>query len=288
MDNNISSPLFDYDTLVLSGNSSKGLTVLGALHYAYENFLLKNIKTFIGTSSGCIICYLLIIGYTPIEIMVYICTNQLMEKMQNMNLVAMIQMKGACSYTHIQEQIEKMTIYKIGYLPTLNDLKKKYNKTLVCATHNLSENKTEYLSWETCPDLPCVTALRMSSNLPLIFETFKYGDSYYTDGAVSDNFPIDIGEKLGNKILGIVLGKNENNFSKEPDIGVLEFIYKLIFVSVNQTVKYKIQQVSYDKVKIIDIKHNDKLRLFEFNINNTNKFEMFSIGYQHMKKEYDE
>ena len=68
----------DYDTLVLSGGSSKGILTLGALQYCYDNFLLNKIETYVGTSSGAIISFLLIIGYSPIEIMVYICCNGLL------------------------------------------------------------------------------------------------------------------------------------------------------------------------------------------------------------------
>ncbi len=101
--------------------------------------------------------WLLAIGYTPIEITVYICSNQIMEKMNDFNIVSMIQGRWAISFFNIQEQLEKMSISKIGYLPTLNDIKEKMKKNLVCVTHNLTENRTEYLSWETQPHLPCVT-----------------------------------------------------------------------------------------------------------------------------------
>ena len=64
-------PITDFDTLVLSGGSSKGILILGALQYAQDNFLLNKINKYIGTSVGSIICFLLLIGYTPIEIMIY-------------------------------------------------------------------------------------------------------------------------------------------------------------------------------------------------------------------------
>ena len=34
----------DYDAIVLSGGSVKGLALLGAVQYAYDNFLVKNVK----------------------------------------------------------------------------------------------------------------------------------------------------------------------------------------------------------------------------------------------------
>lgn len=277
----LNPPVF-YDTLVLSGGSTKGILTLGAIQYAFDHYLLKNVKTYIGTSSGSMIGYLLAIGYTPIEIMVYVCTNQIMEKMQHLNIVDMIQGRGASSFNNIQEQIEKMTISKIGYLPTLNDLREKYGKTLICVTHNITENCTEYLSWETYPNLPCVTAIRMSANLPLIFETYKYGDSFYIDGGISDNFAIDIGDQRGEKVLGIVLNPDQGNFSSDPDVNTLEFIYKLMFIPISQAMEYKIGKVS-EKCQIIRINHNKMIKFFQFNVSSKVKLEMFSSGYEQMK-----
>jgi predicted acylesterase/phospholipase RssA len=282
----LKAPSIYYDTLVLSGESSRSFVTLGAIQYAFDNYLLKDLVNYVGTSSGSIICYLLAIGYTPIEIIVYICTNQLMEKMQHFNIVAMIQGRGATSFSNIQEQLEKMTISKIGYLPTLNDLKEKMNKILVCVTHNLTENRTEYLSWETYPHLPCITALRMSSNLPLIFENYRYGNSLYVDGGISDNFAIDIGEKMGEKILGIVLNSECASFSNDAEVNTLEFIYKLIYVPVIQAINHKIRLTSAsNKCKIVNIKNvTANLKFFEFNVISSTKLNMFSNGYEQMKE----
>ena len=94
-DEKTSMSFISYDTLVLSGGSTKGIIILGSLQYLYDNFYLSKIKNYIGTSSGAIICFLLAIGYTPIEIIVYICTHQLLEKIQHFNVVAMINGGGA-------------------------------------------------------------------------------------------------------------------------------------------------------------------------------------------------
>ena len=276
-----------YDTLVLSGASSKAFATLGAIQYAFDNYLFKNLTTYVGTSSGSMICYLLAIGYTPIEIMVYICSNQIMEKMNDFNIVAMIQGRGAISFSNIQEELEKMSISKIGYLPTLNDIKEKMKKNLVCVTHNLTENRTEYLSWETHPHLPCVTAIHMSANLPLVFEKYRYGNCFYVDGGISDNFAIDTGEKMGEKILGINLNSELYNFSSETDVSILEFIYNLINVPVIQAINHKIQMAS-NKCKIINIKDIGlNLKIFEFNITSSIKLNMFSYGYEQMKQKLE-
>jgi predicted acylesterase/phospholipase RssA len=272
-----------YDTLVLSGASSKCFSILGAVQYAQDNFLLKKVNTYIGTSAGAMLSYLLCIGYTPLEIMVYICTNQLLDRMQNFNIVAMIQGRGAISYHYLQEHLEKLTISKIGYLPTMEDLHVNYGKTFIAVTHNITDDCTEYLKWETHPHLPCITAIRMSSNLPLVFENFKYGHSYYVDGGISDNFAIQVADNMDGvkKVLGFNLSANSIK-NMDMDSDTLEFIYKLIFVPINQGVQYKINQVNKDKCTVVNITSSTH-KFFDFNINTKDKMEMFVHGYKQME-----
>ena len=281
----INDVIVNYDTLVLSGGSSKGIIILGSLQYAYDNFLLTKVTNYIGTSIGAIICYLLAIGYTPIEIAVYICINQLFEKIQHFNIVAMINGVGAISFNNIYEHLEKMTIEKLGYIPTFLELKEKYSKNFICVTYNITEDKTEYISSENYPNLPCLIGLRMSANLPLIFENYKYGNSFYIDGGITDNFAIDIGDKIGKKVLGILITSDSENFNNHPESSILEFIYKLIFIPISQILEYKLKNIS-EKCKIIKLCY-DKIKFFDYNINSKTKLDFFSFGYENMKKEFE-
>ena len=270
----------NYDTLVLAGSSQKGFLFLGALQYAMDNFILRDIKTYVGTSSGAIISYLLIIGYTPIEIVVYLCTNQILERMAHVNIMSMIQGSGASSFNPIHEHLEKMTIAKIGYLPTLLDLKTKLGKVLVCITHNMTENKSELISPDTFPTIPCLTALRMSANLPFVFDRYKYGHSFYIDGGISDNFGIQVGEELGNKILGLTLITELSTYSDTDEIDTMEYLYKIMMVPIVTAVKYKIEKAS-DKCTIIVLK-SPNVKFFNFDMKSTEKMDMFVMGYQQM------
>jgi NTE family protein len=268
----------DFDTLVIAGGSTKGILTLGALQYAYDNYMLKKINTFIGTSSGSIICFLLLIGYTPTEIMVYLCTNHFTEKLQNFNIVSMINGNGATSFSTVYEQLEKMTIEKLGYLPTFENINENFKKKLICVTYNISDDKTEYISYDTHPHLPCLIALKMSSNLPLIFEKYKYGDKFYIDGGITDNFPIDLGDKIGNKVLGLLISHESENFN-HLDENMLEYIYKLIFIPMSKTVEYKLTNIS-KKCKVIKLDYS-KLKFFNFNINSKQKLDIFSSSKDH-------
>ena len=269
----------DYDTIVLSGASTKGFVILGALQYLHDKESINNFVNIIGTSSGAIISYLLCIGYTPVEIVVYICTHNLLEKIQSFNMVDLIQGNGATSFHPIQEGIEKMTISKIGYLPTLKDIKENFGKNLVIVTHNITEDKTEYLNYENFPELPCLVALRMSANIPLVFDHYRYGHSFYIDGGISDNFAILLGDKIGKKVVGINLVTKSSDLKKEiTELETLDYFYKLLFIPICNSISYKINQAS-ENCDIINVEPSTDLRFFDFNANFKIKMEMFSAGY---------
>lgn len=278
-----------YDTLVISGGGIKGFITLGALHYADVNFFLKNIKTYIGTSIGSLICYLLAIGYNPLEIMTYLSTSQILNKLKNFNVFAIINGGGASSFHPIHEQLEKMTIEKIGSLLTLKGLYDNFGKTLVCVTYNLTKDKTEYLSHENYPDLPCLIALRMSSNLPLIFDHFKYMNCHFIDGGICDNFAISMGEKYGKKILGIYVNATKSDIDLDnSEKGLLEYIYKLLFIPIKQSSNFQIISVSEEKCSVINLISDIDIKIFDFELRTSEKLDMFSSGYNQIKHFFEQ
>lgn len=271
-----------YDTLVLSGGGVKGFCLLGGVQAALDLGLLKNIHTYVGTSVGAIIGYLLAIGYTPIEIIVGLYTNRWLEKMQYFNLVAMINGNGATSFTNLNEALEKLTLSKIGRLLTLGKLKEMFGKTLICTTYNMTVCTTEYLGPDNYPDLPCLTALRMSANIPMVFDRFKYMDNYYIDGGLSDNFPVVKGLQVGKKVLGIYLAIKENSLRDDPEDGMITYLLRLLYIPMIQTTKTSLTHV---KDKCVTIPISDGMRnIIEFDIKSKTRLDMFSNGYESVKE----
>ena len=272
--------LDDFDTLVVSGGSTKGICALGGIQYLYDSNILQKITNFIGTSVGSMICYLIVIGFSPQEILAYLCSKQLLEKMQHFNLVAMINGAGASTFIHIQEQLEKMSISKIGFLPTFQDIFITFGKVLVFPTFNISSSTTEYLSKDTYPNLSCITAIRMSANIPFVFEDFKYGNSYYIDGSISNNFPIEIGEQLGTNILGIYIQTtNETNLSKN---GFIEYIFILLSTLILSCDNIKIDNKG-PRTTIVRLNCESNFNFLQFNLDTKSKLELFSNGYMQIR-----
>ena len=281
MENHISS---EFDTLVMSGGSINGIIILGSLQYLKDKNLINNIKNYIGTSIGAVLAYLLIIGYTPVEIIVYLCTHyQIFEKLKCFNLVNASRGEGAVSFSSISDELEKMTIDKVGKVMNMLDLESRFGKNFVCVTYNTTKSQAEYLSGENTPDLPCLTALRMTCNLPLVFETYKYGDSFYIDGGLVNNFPLDVGERIGNKVIGIFLSYNisEDN----PNRNLLEFIYKLLYVPIADSITNKVLRKLLTST-VIELKTGN-MNFFNFDVTSKMKLEMFSVGYEETKKFFE-
>jgi predicted patatin/cPLA2 family phospholipase len=276
----------DYDTLVLPGGGVKGFLLLGGIQSALDLGYLQNITTYIGTSVGSIICYLLAIGYTPIEIVVSFCTNRWLERMQYFNLVAMINGNGATSFTNINECLEKFTIDKIGRFLTLGKLKEIYGKTLICVSYNMTTCVTEYIGPENYPDLPCLTALRMSSNIPLVFDRFKYMDNYYIDGGLVDNFAIIKGEEIGNRVFGLYLKIDESSLQDDPEDGVLSYFIRLLQIPVLQSTKNKVAMIT-DKSTVIGIAGGKLKNMLDFDVKMKSRFDMFSKGYRDVKEHFE-
>jgi len=261
-----------YETIVLSGGSIKGLAVLGALQYFYDRYDMKSVNTYIGTSVGSIICYLLAIGYKPNELMAHVISIQLFNKMCDIDPIAIWKGDGVFNFNTIGDELIKLTEKKgLDYSITLLELYQMYGKICVFSTYNYTKSRIEYLSYETNPNLPCLTAIRMSSNLPLLFSKFIYEGDEYIDGGIGDNFPIQLSNLL-DKVLGIYIHKTNTNGTS-----FMEYIYNIIFIPIHQSIKYKVE--SFEKeCTLVRIKCPSSY--FNFQMTNSEQMELYSQGYE--------
>jgi predicted acylesterase/phospholipase RssA len=282
-----------FDTVCIAGMSSKALIALGSLQYLHDTNQLASVQSYLGTSSGTIVAFMLIIGYTPAEMLSYICVSQAFEKLSHFNLVAMMNGAGAASWSKVQEILEKMTIEKIGYLPTMKCLLTKFKKKFTVVTYNLTKSQTEYISADTHPDLPALVAIRMSANLPFVFEKYQYRGSYFIDGGVTDNFPLSKAEEMGKHVIGIQIAKRDKNKIKEKEdnkvinTSFLHYLYKIMMLPVIELGKMQISKARKN-TRVVQLKADTGIFAFSFKFTNTQKMDMFSSGYQQIKKILEE
>jgi predicted acylesterase/phospholipase RssA len=271
-----------YDTLILSGNSTNAIVTLGALQYLMDRGHIKDIKNYIGTSSGAILSLLLLIGYQPIELLTYLCIEKVYKKIVQFNISNMLLMgKPLMSFEPIKNSLEQLIIEKIGYMPTMQSVERLHegrDKKLVFTTYNLTDDRREYISSETYPDLPVIHGIRMSSNFPLVFEPYIYDDKAYLDGGIVDNFAIEYGERVGSKCLGVITNNPQRKYSPH-DFGNIEFVMKVFQIFITTGTKDKIDRTNCDIISL-DFKSN----FFNFESSNNELIEMFDKGYELCKE----
>lgn len=289
---NINIKYSKFDGLVISGGSIKGIYFLGALKSLEENGIIKNIKFYGGTSIGAIISILCMIGYTSLEIFSFICTTNILEIMCNQHMYAnifnLLTYYGIYDFDNIKDELEKLIKNKIGYIPTLWKLEKITKKKFFCVTYNLSTKNTIYITSRNFPNINILDALHMTSNLPVMFDKYKYKDSVYIDGGFSDNFPIKYmkyfisknnffnKEDIHNKnIIALNLYKNDNIIYKH----VLEYFFDIIL-----SVPYiNIENGDIKGIKVIELKDELNLKIYDLNASFSKKVECFSSGYKQME-----
>lgn len=267
-----------YSTLVLSGGSVKCISTLGSIQYGYDNNLLQRVTTFIGTSSGAILCYLLCIGYTPIEIIMYICGHGVFSRHPHIDIVSMMNGTGALDFSILSTHLERMTIEKIGRLVTFQDVWNLFHHKLIMNTYNLSKDRIEYLSVDTTPDMPCITAIRQTCSLPLVFEAYKYTGDYYIDGGIYENFAIshrlaqDEAKRLGICIDIVIKDPSTHN--------MIEYMYNLLTIPIRQNLQH-VQNNLCPDIDVISL--HPSVGMFQFQLSSHDMLELFSFGYQQAK-----
>lgn len=273
--------IFDnWDTLLLAGGSVKGISTLGAIQWLLDKNYLEGIKNYIGTSIGSLVCYLVIIGYTPIEIMAYLCSKKITEKMSCIDINSGMAGKGAVSFNIIQEEIEKMTLNKLGTLMTMRELYNMFGKKLVCTVYNLTKSRTEYISEDNYPNIPCITAIKMSCSLPILFEEVEYMNSYYVDGGIGNNFPLEYAKSIGKYIIGININ-TVSSFKPMSQISMLDYLGQYIKIA------FSVKNIEFDSRmhKIINLNPTD-FKFFNFNVSTRDKLELFSMGYNQISQQF--
>jgi len=266
-----------YDTLVISGGSILGFYILGSLQYCYENNIINNITTIFSTSVGSILSYLLCIGYSPIDIFSILSTKrELFNKLSNLNLLNLINGKGVTDFIYINNFLEELTLKKFEKLLSLKELYELSGKNLFFTTYNESDNILEYINYINYPDIPVLTAIRMSCNIPEFFEKFSYKNKFYIDGGILDNFPIYEASKYSDNILGINIPKTINF---KEDENFLERIYRRFTIPLIQLEKITNKNIN-KPIDIINIYSDKNNYILDFSIKQSLKYEMFYNGYK--------
>jgi len=208
-----------YNTFICAGGAMRGISAIGALADLYHRKGAR-FRNFYGTSVGAIVSYLLAIGYTPLEILEQLIRHPL-------RVVPQIRAfdpteHGILDFDIIARRLRALSIIKLGYIPTFNQLKRR-GIYFACFAFNYTENKEvkfDYVEWG---EMSCIDAVQASCSLVGIFKKFIYGGDWYIDGFYSKNFPIDHAhERPGARVFAI---RFETPAQQSPADNLLRIYY---------------------------------------------------------------
>lgn len=183
-------------TLVFSGGFMRGFIILGIISGLEELGMIDQVDTYVGTSVGAVIGFLMSIGYQSEEIFSFVM-NDLVSDVRNsltMSILNLGSRKFFMDNSFIVNHIQSMIIKK-GLNPDLSlaEHHQQTHKTVVCTSYVVDlrqENTaTKFISHNEYPDIRCVDALKMSFSIPFFFNMMEVNESLYVDGGISANIP---------------------------------------------------------------------------------------------------
>lgn len=269
-----------YKTLVLSGNSTNGIVSLGAVQYLIDTNQLTKVENYVGTSSGSIINSLLCVGYTPLEILEYVCISNAYKHVGKINIAKFItEGEGLFEFEKLKSVLEEMFRKKVGYIPTLGEIFEQFKKNFVCVTINYTTQKRIYISNENHPDILITDAVHMSSCFPVVFQPFEYKSEKYVDGGIGDNFPVKFSTKFEGKGVCVSIALQISSFENVPYF--IRSLMKLILIHTNLVAEDQDVYPDRDCIYIKGIEPS----FFDFSSSPLKLIDMFYKGYDDLEKQ---
>ncbi len=269
----------ELDTLVFSGGGIKGLYFIGVLKKLEELNIIKNIKNFAGTSVGALFCLLIAIGYTSNELYDFIKLFNL-SKIKNINNANnFLSLFGIDNGDNFEIVIDNLLKYKkIPKDITFLELYNKTNIKIVITGTCLNDNNIYYFNYKTFPDMKIITALRITTSIPIYFTPVKYDNKYWIDGGVMDNFPISYFKKKIKKNQNCVLGFYiAEIFEQYENINNIEDYLLSIIKCIKKSIQINIH-LKYKKNTIIINSNINNILKTDISINFIQ--ELIEIGYK--------
>jgi hypothetical protein len=266
----------------------KGFILMGFLDTIYSQPSFKNkIKYYAGCSSGAIITYLLSIGYTPVEILVYTSTHDIQLIMSSINIFNFPNHFGAIHFELLRKYLFDMSIAKLGYVPSFYDIYTKIGNVFMCNAYRITgekENRRTYFSYKTHPDMDAATAVILSCAIPFVFTKAVYEDDLYIDGAFFDLCPLNKLYEMFPIEGNILCLAYDNQIEQFDKIDTIYDYAKVLFNITSDLFKY----TNFIKLKNIETVYIDgsSMKSLEMAIDKKTRIDLFIKGGKMAKKHY--
>ena len=181
--------------IIFSGGGLKGWAYIGAIRALYELIDKNDIEHVIGVSIGSLfgLMYILQVDYN--EILDYIMGLNYRDVL-DIEIDNILINQSLLNGKIFKEKLCELIKLKIDHDITFKDLRKHTKILFTTCAINVSEGKLEYFNYLLTPDIKVIDALMASCSIPVLFPSYKIGESYYYDGGCSNNCPVNLVDEL--------------------------------------------------------------------------------------------
>lgn len=250
--------------LVISGGGPTLFRTLGALHHLQNSNFWKidDIKSIYGTSAGAIVAILLCLRFEWETLNTYFLDRPWHEAfpVNASTLFDAFSKKGVFDRSFLEKAFKPLFNAKdISMEITLQEFYEYSKIEIHLYSFELHDFKPVDISYKTHPNLELLTALQMSSAIPILFAPKCMDGKCYLDGGISTNYPLNYCIEAGNNIDEILGFKNnyenvnetEKAYNIDTESTMLDyistFLHKLIFnVNTEDHQQSIIHEVVYD------------------------------------------
>jgi predicted acylesterase/phospholipase RssA len=267
-----------YKNVYFSSGGLKGFAFLGVLKYIEQyNIVFEN---YYGTSVGAFTCLLIILGYTYKELKKILFDFDPSDLLEH-SFENLIERNGLSNGDKFNNFI-KIFIKNKGFDPeiSLDEFYKQTSKTLTVTGCNINKEKTVYISKITFPDMKVWQAIRISCNIPFVFEPVEINKEMYIDGFILDECVLDNFHDKIKESLCIILEKKNNTLQSYGLVEYLTNIIRLPVKHIKRRSYQEMQEKGYNCI-FIQVEQTDNIN---FKISNKTKLSFINTGYNNTLK----
>ncbi len=264
--------------LVISGGGVKGIVIAGVLKVLEERGI-EGIHTFIGTSIGGLVSFLIAIGYTHSDL--YDVMYELeMDQFFEIEIQHLLTRLGLDRGERVNQILRAIIKQKgVSESITFQQFYEQTGKTLILNGSNMNRSRVQYFSPTLTPDMPILVAVRITISFPIIFTPVEWEGDLFIDGALFDPFPIHLVKDVSKDcVLGILI-ENSAIFNKKTDTrhditNFNDFGYNLVASIMNRYISLQCPD-QFDNVICIDC---SDIFSMNFGLTNETKLQLYQKG----------
>lgn len=280
----------NFSSLVIAGGATKVISSIGVIKFLEEHNMIKSIKNLVGTSAGAVLCAFVALGYDSTSIREFfirnLCKDQAITSLNIDEMLNFFSSYGVSTGHNIDTFFKRMICQKLGNDKeniTFIELAKLCGRNLVICVANLTQERAEFWSVDTKPNMSIVQALHASCAIPILFTPVVIEDNVYLDGGVYNNFPIDY---FKNKKLRDVLGINIKAKGYQKTDSLMDYMRFIIYSVMNKLSDKMIEDNRDDNMISLDFEDDEWLCLMDMTITIPKELidKYIDIGYSRIKE----